>query len=101
MTAVLHIYGQEHEHATAAIVGNRDALEQLRDAITKALEGKPAATGSVFVLDGKGYQVVVAERDVLDDLPGPYSDDDSGWGSGEQWHALWLIIREATCTSNR
>jgi hypothetical protein len=101
VTAVLHIYGQQYWHCDATIVGTREALETLRDTITKALEGKPAATGNVWASDGEGYQVTVAQRDDLSDLPDQYLDDDLFPDAEERWRRVAEIIREATCPSNR
>lgn len=58
----MHIYGQSHEHEGVFIVGNREALEELRDRLTKVLEC-PAPAESKFLAfagDGEGFETRVA-----------------------------------------
>jgi len=56
----LHVYAQPFSHGDAWLVGNRDSLIALRDAIADALEG-PVHAGSVhaFATDGEGYTAIV------------------------------------------
>jgi hypothetical protein len=59
----LHVYGQKYPHAVAGIVGNREALERLSDALERALSldyanGKPSRI-EAFTNDGEGYSVSV------------------------------------------
>ena len=57
--AVLHVYPQGAWHDDVLIAGNRQALEALRDVVTRALEQGPDAFETVFAADGEGYRVVV------------------------------------------
>lgn len=60
---LLHVYGQFAWHDDVFIIGNRQALEALWEAIGKALEQGQGKTGDVFAADGEGYGVVVIRRD--------------------------------------
>ncbi len=56
----LHVYAQSHEHDEAYLIGTRDALVQLREAIDIALSNKARRRESVsvadfFSSDGEGY----------------------------------------------
>lgn len=55
---LLHIFGQGAYHDDVDIVGNREALEELRDTISEALCGVPHHM-EAFVNDGEGYSVIV------------------------------------------
>ncbi len=76
---LLHIYGQESFHDAAMIVGNREALIELANAIDKALDGHGNGTSEAFVSDGEGYGVRVVLYDKPWDewhkLPMPYTED--------------------------
>ena len=59
-TEWLHLYPQAHWHDDASIVGNRKAIEALRDALTAALSDPDGvACSQGFTTDGAGYQVGV------------------------------------------
>ena len=76
MSEYLHIYAQDVWHDEAFIVGNREGLEALRDALNKALEN-PFSTARCFVNDGEGYACYIAEckdEQKLDLLAVPYTD---------------------------
>ena len=76
---ILHIYEQPRPHFEAIIVGERSALELLRDAINSALSHEIGfGAANVFVNDGEGYTtlVVLVENQSAETLPVPYSDDD-------------------------
>lgn len=64
---LLHIHGQGAWHDNVIIIGNREALEALKDAVEKALAGKnfTEAETEVFCADGEGYAVQVG----MDDSP--------------------------------
>ncbi len=55
---LLHVYAQYCWHSECRIVGNRNALIVLRDAIDEALRKGKAETGAM-VTDGEGYTVEV------------------------------------------
>jgi len=55
---LLHIYGQGAWHGDVYIVGNREALEELRDTIDEALCDVPHSM-EAFVNDGEGYELKV------------------------------------------
>lgn len=60
----LHVYAQEHEHDDAYIVGTREDLTALRDAIEKALTAKAEHRSSDSLLeacaaDGECYDLYV------------------------------------------
>jgi len=58
---LLHIYGQRAHHDDAFIVGNRNALIQVKKAIEKALSREEGAEGiiAVSVNDGEGYDLEI------------------------------------------
>lgn len=58
MPKFLHVYAQPGFHEEAYLVGNREALAALRDAIDRALHNERAALGA-FTTDGEGYTVIV------------------------------------------
>lgn len=76
--AMLHIYSPIWQHADGYIIGDRWALEDLRDALDRAISSKEPTSFNAFVNDGEGYTVHVAwlsEQDV-DRLSLPYTDAD-------------------------
>ena len=59
---VLHLYGQSQWHFPAEIIGNREGLIKLRDAIDLALrQGK--AEFPAMASDGEGYDLTVTRFD--------------------------------------
>ena len=72
---VLHLYAQPFEHADAFIVGDRDSLVKLREAIDDAL-----ASGSgfahAFVNDGEGYSILIANDEDMLPMAMPYTNDE-------------------------
>lgn len=75
----MHVYGQPHEHEEVFIVGNREALEELRDRLTQVLECPAPAESKVlaFAGDGEGFEIRVAligDRELKDWLL-PYFDE--------------------------
>jgi hypothetical protein len=54
----IHLYSQYSEHDEAFIIGTRDALIALREAIDAALEAQKA-TAVVYARDGEGYDLIV------------------------------------------
>ena len=54
----LHVYGQFCWHSEAAIVGTKNGLVALRDAISKAID-TGSGTAEAFATDGEGYAIEV------------------------------------------
>lgn len=79
----MHVYGQSVWHDDVNIVGNREALERLQEAIERALEGdkETGTTGVVFAKDGEGYEVCITLQDgqchspEWEDYVAPYNDE--------------------------
>lgn len=69
---LLQIYGQPWEHAEAFLIGNREGLTKLKEALERALYIGEGIAG-VFAKDGEGYEIVI---EVIDK---PWSD--SFWSS--------------------
>lgn len=83
---MLHIYPQTYHHTEAMVVGNRQGLLALREAIDRALEGEgeqkvARVSQDVFVMDGEGYTAWVVRQDqdwqspAWLDLAMPYTGD--------------------------
>ena len=93
MENVLHIYGQDHEHDDAFIVGDIEALADLRDALTKIVDGGRASSSSQpYASDGEGYGVIIVRSvgDEMLDLEDQYTDG-AEWrnrGNKKQPHEL-------------
>jgi hypothetical protein len=77
----LHIYPQPSWHEEAWVVGNRAALEALRDTISRALESNKPEGATMFANDGEGYQVLIVPVDEsgMDSLKLPYHDEPTPW----------------------
>ncbi len=76
-TELLHIIGHEYYHDIARIVGTKEALKKLRDAIDKAIEeGCEAITA--MENDGEGYIVCIhaVKANYFDNIPFGYTDPD-------------------------
>lgn len=75
--AMLHVYSPIWQHADGFILGDRQALEDLRDALDRAISGKGPASFNAFVNDGEGYTVHVAwlSEQEVDRLSLPYTDE--------------------------
>lgn len=77
---LLHVFGQGAWHDTVDIVGNREALEELRDTISEALLGVRHSM-EAFVSDGEGYEVKVClvegdwDTPAWEKLALPYGED--------------------------
>ena len=60
----LHLYPQPYNHADAWMVGDRESLTAIRDAITRVLDGPDAATSvRAFCEDGEGYAFIVMRQE--------------------------------------
>lgn len=74
----LHIYAQAHSHQDAYIVGNREALIALKEAIEMVLISKKDGVFGMdaFTSDGEGYKIIVVETDDMEHMVLPYTGDD-------------------------
>ena len=75
---VLHIVGQMSWHDDAFIIGTREGLTRLRNAIDLALENPGKAHSAVEMCsDGEGYYAVVrcVPGDKMDEAPLGYTED--------------------------
>lgn len=92
---ILNIYGQAMEHLDARIIGNREGLTELRDAINSALmsgaesppEMQKAKTlnrdsDQLYASDGEGYSVLVVCKN---DEWGIKGGEDSYWNKKESY----------------
>ena len=84
--AVLHIIAQRAQHDDAHIVGTRDGLTRLRDAIEHALtHTNSTSKDEFFNNDGEGYFALIRciSEDDVDTIPlgytADYAKDDSEW----------------------
>ncbi len=90
---LLHILAHPGWHEPAFVIGNRVALENLRDAITRTLAGS-AHPFTAFENDGEGYSVhvVCLPDERMDEVPLGYTDDicrgNIGWPE-------WLVGLES------
>ncbi len=94
MDKLLHIYGQDYWHCPVLIVGQKNALEKLRDAIDHALQ-EDHGTCTACANDGEGYDVhVVMENSNWGDsvwttMQVPYTDSCAQQTDGEPpWELL-------------
>src|SRR5579884_1485756 len=70
----LHVYAQDVWHDEARIVGTREALIALREAIDRALaEGKAEAEAIAGDGEGYGVEIACASRQTVQDAPLPYT----------------------------
>ncbi len=77
---LLHIYTQSFWHESAAIVGNREALEALADTLRRVLESEPPAEGRIEAetADGEGYEcrvIRIEDERTWSVLALPYTDE--------------------------
>lgn len=73
----LHLYAQKYQHADAEIIGNRQALMNLWDALHDALDGMDGRSCQieVFTNDGEGYSLSVrCVESNFQELPLPYTE---------------------------
>lgn len=79
MTNLLHIYSQNYWHSPAYIVGDKETLLALKEAIDKALTQNQSSFES-STIDGEGYDVKVflkesSNEEYWDNAALPYTDD--------------------------
>lgn len=72
----LHVYGPGAWHDDSNLIGDREALTKLRDAINVALE-KGQSTMLSFTTDGEGYNlnICLMEQKNLDKMALPYIEE--------------------------
>lgn len=65
MLPILQVYSPRIGHDSSYIMGNKNGLLAMRDAIDKALESSHgiAHEGSVFVSDGDSFNLVIIKHD--------------------------------------
>lgn len=84
----LHIYEQSSHHMPAHLIGTRDGLQVLRDAIDAVLKGGEWIPYRTFYqCDGEAYEVEVAmvTQAWFNALPTSYSDyRNLEWSEGER-----------------
>jgi hypothetical protein len=73
---MLHLYAQFTYHDDAYLIGTRDSLIRLREAINQALYQKTPIEVEEFTQDGEGYALHLAmlDDDQMSNLTLPYSD---------------------------
>ena len=73
---ILHVYGPSGPHDEPLIVGSREALERLRDAIDRSLERVHSAQTGFFTADGEGFDlhVLMLPEGALLHTQLPYTD---------------------------
>lgn len=83
---VIHIFGQHTYHDDVHIIGSKESLIALRDAIDKVVgSGKNVEKIKAFVNDGEGFDLEVIccnEESDLSRLVSPYFDEESCDPSG-------------------
>ncbi|QHS09056.1 hypothetical protein [Sinimarinibacterium sp. NLF-5-8] len=75
---MIHIYGQERWHDSVGIVGTRESVEALRDALSAALQVSHAEMQD-FVNDGEGFEIAikVVSEQVMHQMAVPYSSEEA------------------------
>lgn len=76
----LHIYAQPQWHSDAKIMGTREALIGLRDAISRCLNSRSETEAEGMTSDGEGYRVKISIWSMkhLARLPLPYTKPFAG-----------------------
>lgn len=96
MTNKLHIFAQPYWHQAAFIVGDREALVRLKEALDAVLDTNNAgydtaeASFDAFTADGEGYKTIILcreENDVWNKIAMPYTDENTVGSEDE--NALW------------
>lgn len=75
MKNVVHIYEQYAHHCDVIILGDKEGLRNLQNAVTQALDNPPDGKADVFCNDGEGYSIRVAMVNHIDDIPVAYTAD--------------------------
>jgi len=71
----LHVYSQGFCHDPAGILGTKESLLSLRNAIDKAIETEGVSSCLQFTKDGEGYSFLVSCRELNENDGLPYSLD--------------------------
>lgn len=76
---LLHIIAQKAWHDPSFIIGTRDALERLKNAIDAALSDGVVHCAEVFAADGEGYSVIVrcVSYEQMDSVPLGYTSPEA------------------------
>lgn len=69
----MHVYSQGFCHDPVGILGTKESLISLRDAINKAIETESVSSCLQFTKDGEGYSFIVSCRELNDSDGLPYS----------------------------
>ena len=92
-TNVLHVYGQESWHSESIVVGDKDALGQLRDAVERALRDGDASFSSFTSADDR-FEILVklaVDAELLRALPLPYRAEYAGGCAGRSQEVVQLL----------
>lgn len=86
---LLHVYAQPWEHSDAWLVGNREGLTALRDALNRALASETTEPAGClqFVADGEGYACFIVPND-------------ADWQT-EKWQKLYRPYTDETAKDRR
>ncbi len=99
----LHVYAQYAHHSPVMIEGTRNALEELRNTIDRALAtGMEATSESVYTTDGEGYGITINIRnhEYLEKQTLPYYATYAG-GVGAQLHQQENEMQEKIDDANK
>ena len=94
----LHIYGQEAWHDDVYVIGDIEALKELRDTIDKLLLTKESQESPTFFCgDGEGFsvRVMVATEEELDRVIAlPYTGEYAKDTREVVWPELWFAQKK-------
>lgn len=95
---VAHIIAQSYFHQPAFLIGDREGLERIRDAIAQALETGEARRG-IFAQDGEGYgvHVLCVTEAEMDGVPYGYTDTEMCGERGPWTEAMIRSVRNGRC----
>jgi len=82
-TPYIHIYGQSMNHDDLFIIGNKEGLIALSDALdmVSAHWNDDSIGVDVFAKDGEGYKIIIkrANDDEMEQLMLPYTEGYANW----------------------
>jgi hypothetical protein len=102
-TRLLHIIAQSQWHSSAFIVGNRNGLIVLRDAIDEAIR-QGSAEANAMVSDGEGYGIEITmenkpwEHEAWQHVAMPYTDPVAAGEPDPSWDVT--LLRNALHKAN-